>query len=355
LEATYNGNRGADLLAPDLFSHFPKQLFTPDQRNTYITRVKSPFAGQVSGGNGAEDNPVLAMLMYPSPAYGPSILLGTDLGKSQFHGVNFRAEKRFSHGYGFLVNYTISRLKDNVGGPNESNNSGGLGPSGVGAHDYQSVDTVRDVYGISPMDRTHRLVFMYQLDLPFGKGRHYLGTLNTSGKKFLDYVVGGWQVSGITSYNSGDPVFVNFSGININNDIRVEHTWGSLTGPLKNASFSGPSNAFRSVDDSLTGAVPIFNANNIVDAKQFTYGDFNPLVTDIRNPGQWNDDFSLMKNFGLAREGAVHLQIRAEAFNLFNRRGFGNYNTNLGDVRFGLITTAGNTERHVQLSARFFF
>jgi len=150
-------------------------------------------------------------------------------------------------------------------------------------------------------------------------------------------------------------VFINFSGININNDIRVEHTFGSLTGPLKNGSFSGNSSVFRSVDDSLSGVVPLFNSANIVDSKQFTYGTMNPLITDIRNPSKWGDDFSLMKNFGIAKEGQIHLQIRAEAFNLFNRRGFGNYNTNLGDVRFGLITTAGNTERHVQLSARFFF
>lgn len=353
LEATYNANRGADLLASDLFSQFPKQLFKPELRNTYTTRVKSPFAGQVIGSNGAEDDPVLAILMYQYPYYGLSVAQGSNIGKSQYHGVNFRAERRFSKGWGFLVNYTVSRMKDNAGGPEAAY---ATGSTGVGSHNFQSVDTLRDIYGISPLDETHRLSFMYQLDVPIGKGRRLLGTTDTARKKILDYIVGGWEVAGISQFRSGRPIQLGWSSGNINNDVRVESTWGSATGEISNSAFQGGSTAFRSLDDSVTGAVSIFDKSKIIDAQQFTYGTLNPLQPGIRHPGQWNDDFSLMKRFAFTSDGRVFLQVRAEAFNLFNRMQLDNYDTGIGSVRFGLITQAiPNTERKMQISMRLFW
>jgi len=349
-EANYTGNRGVGLLGSDLISHFPKELFKPELRDTYIKRVKSPFAGQVSGGNGAEDSPPLAMLMYPYPAYGVSALAGSNIGKSQFHALNLRAERRFASGWGFLVNYTLSRLKDNVGGPESF---GSIGQNGVGTHDVQTVETMREIYEISPLDETHRLNFIYNFELPFGKGRRFLGTTDTMGRKVLDYIVGGWEIAGISQWRSGRPVFLNTEGININNDVRVEHTWMTSTGPIANDAFSWGNSAFRSSDDSLSGAVSRFNAGNLKGAGQFLYGNVNPLQPGIRNHGRWSDDFSLMKKFALAQEGRVYLQVRAEAFNLFNRMILDGFNVSKGDARFGLITQAvPDTERRMQMSLR---
>jgi hypothetical protein len=49
------------------------------------------------------------------------------------------------------------------------------------------------------------------------------------------------------------------------------------------------------------------------------------------------------------------LQMRLEAENVFNIRGLGNYNTTFGDRNFGYITSAGNSPRRMQLSARIIF
>jgi hypothetical protein len=349
-EATYNANRGMDLLASDMFSRFPKQLFKPENRSTYVTRVNSPFAGQVIGSNLAEDNPPLAILMFQSPYYGLSVAQGSNIGKSQFHALNLRAERRFSRGWGFLANYTLSRLKDDAGGPEAAY---ATGSTGVGSHDFQSVDTLQDIYGISPLDETHRLTFMYQLDIPIGKGRRLLGKTDTLDKKILDYVVGGWEFAGISQFRSGRPIQLGSSGVNVNNDVRVEVTWPSATGDIKNSAFQGGGSAFRSADDSLTGAIPIFDKSKTTDPQQFTYGNLNPLQPGIRHPGRWNDDISLMKRFTFTSDGRVYLQVRAEAFNVFNRMQLDQYDTNMGSVRFGLVTQAiPNTERRMQLSAR---
>jgi hypothetical protein len=62
-----------------------------------------------------------------------------------------------------------------------------------------------------------------------------------------------------------------------------------------------------------------------------------------------------MKRFTIAQEGRTFLQFRVEAQNVFNIRGLGSYNTQIGNPNFGLITLAGNTERRMQLSARVVF
>lgn len=49
------------------------------------------------------------------------------------------------------------------------------------------------------------------------------------------------------------------------------------------------------------------------------------------------------------------LQLRMEAVNALNQRAFGPYNTTMGTPYFGLITTAGNVERRMQVSARIVF
>jgi hypothetical protein len=61
-----------------------------------------------------------------------------------------------------------------------------------------------------------------------------------------------------------------------------------------------------------------------------------------------------MKKFNLAGEKRF-IQLRVEAINAFNIRGFGLYDSGEADAHFGLITSPGNVERHVQVSARIVF
>lgn len=62
-----------------------------------------------------------------------------------------------------------------------------------------------------------------------------------------------------------------------------------------------------------------------------------------------------MKNFGIAREGKIYLQLRAEASNVFNMRGLGTYNTTWDSAGFGLIQNSAQNPRHMKISARLFF
>jgi len=70
---------------------------------------------------------------------------------------------------------------------------------------------------------------------------------------------------------------------------------------------------------------------------------------------RYNYDMSLMKSFYFTDSTQRYVQVRMEGTNFFNVRGFGLYNTTIGTPFFGLITSAGNQERRIQLSARIIF
>jgi hypothetical protein len=354
VEANYSANHGAGLLAPDLISRFPQSLFTPGNAGIYGTMVDSPAAGQRKN---PDPQQMLSRLMMAYPAYGPIKLLGANIGRSNYNSFNLRAERRLTQGIAILANYTYAKLLDNVGGP-EATNDNSVG-GGRGSKDSQSVDTIRDVYGLSPFDERHRLAVTFNLELPVGRGKHFLGHPDSAGKTALDYAIGGWEFSGLAIYRSGRPVVFGYGNGNINNGYGIEWTYGSYATSntnLANPSFPGDQGVFYSTQDLRPeGMQGRFDSSKFLQPDTFNYGTLPPVYGNIRNPGNTNYNISLMKRFLFTKDGGKYLQFRMEAINVFNIRGFGPYGTTVGNPDFGLITSAGNTERRVQMSARIVF
>src|SRR5262249_56317504 len=110
---------------------------------------------------------------------------------------------------------------------------------------------------------------------------------------------------------------------------------------------------YSPVDPITPSTIRRLDPNKVAGARVFVSGDLPPNDDAYRNPQRHQWDLSLMKNFPFGE--ARYVQIRAEAQNAFNIRGFGNYQSQIGNVAYGLITTAGNTPRQIQLSARINF
>ena len=157
----------------------------------------------------------------------------------------------------------------------------------------------------------------------------------------LRYAVGGWQVAGITTIQSGTPVNVTLNGDNAN---------------------IGISNLQR---PNLVGPVPSLNCQPIAGSRergncydatafqmpaQYTFG--NAPRNRLRGPKFVSTDLSLMKNFPI--HGGTQFQFRAEIFNAFNNVNYGNPNGAFNSTSFGRISSAGSM-RQVQLSARVSF
>jgi hypothetical protein len=180
------------------------------------------------------------------------------------------------------------------------------------------------------------------------------------GRTLLDYAIGGWEFSGISLYRSGRPLFLDNSNTNVNNNVRVEYTAGSwttsdhnLAGSNYNGDLQGLYGPLQGLPAASAATNRRFDPSKVTNAQSFVYGNLPAAYGGIRQPGNFNTDLSLMKKFSLGESRFI--QIRGEASNAFNIRGYGPYNTTVGADGFGLITSAGNTERRLQLSARIVF
>lgn len=352
-EAIYSANRGVDLLGRDQISRFPRDLYVPQNRGLYSsTTIENPFGGQTRGTQRG-DQIALGILEHEYPYFGPVLLLGSNVGRSNYQSLNLRMEKRLSRSYSFLLNYTLSKLLDNVGGPN-ADGQGIAAGGGVGSKARQQVDTVDDLYGLSPLDERHVVSVTYYAELPFGRGRRFLGDTGGFGRTVLDYVVGGWELSGISRLRSGRPVII--PQANFDNTIRIESTYLRLNDgfdSVANPNFSGRENAFFSSSSPVPSSdVGLFN-RAAIGGGNFTYGNLH-LIEDLRHPGSVTHDLSLLKRFPIFGENR-YLQFRMEANNILNMRGYANYETNPSNVRFGTITRERYDPRRIQMSLRFVF
>jgi len=193
---------------------------------------------------------------------------------------------------------------------------------------------VRLEYSRSDFDVRHRLVSAYTIDLPFGRNK-WIGT-NANG--VLDRIIGGWQVTGITTWQTGFPFTVwgdvnttDFSGFNQFADR------GSLIvpGTKFDVSQGDPDHAF---DPTLF-------------AKPLGAGDIgNSRRNDFSGPRFFNQDFAILKNIRITE--STTLQVRAELFNAFNMTRFKLPSSTISSSAFGTYTTAEDP-RIIQLAGRF--
>jgi hypothetical protein len=85
----------------------------------------------------------------------------------------------------------------------------------------------------------------------------------------------------------------------------------------------------------------------------FTFGNVAVSLPDVRAPGMNNFDLSLFKNFRLKEK--LTLQLRAEAFNAFNRVQFDRPNQVLSSGQFGIISAQANSPRQIQFALKLLF
>ncbi|MCX6596227.1 MAG: TonB-dependent receptor [Acidobacteria bacterium] len=241
--------------------------------------------------------------------------------RSSFHSMQMKATKRYSNGLQFLAAYTWGKSLDYTG----SVGSGG-GASG-GPQTVTCLDCNR---GPSGFDVRHRAVFSYVYDLPFGKGKRF-DTRN----KFGNGVVGGWQVSGITTLTTGRPFTP------------------SLAAGVNNGAPSWPNRT--SCSGKLDNPVPDrwFDPSCFAAPSAFTYGNVGRGI--LYSPGNNNFDVSMVKNNRFGPAERMNVQFRFEAYNLFNSPYFGFPNAAIGSPTAGRITSTVGENRSLQLALKFEF
>ena len=274
----------------------------------------------------AAGNNALGPLPYPNFGF---IEWRAQNAKSDYKGVDFGIERRFSRGYSFGIAYTLGESKDNA--------SEQLSTQGSNAFPQNSRD-FSNWYGPSDYDVRHRLAVNFVAELPFGKGKKW------AKEGFGAALLGDWTLSGIYTYRSGRPFTVNQSGNNVGTN---------MTG-LPNQIGDPETGVDRSCN-STTDCAAVVKWFNPTAFQAVVSGNFgNERRNQLRGPDYRSLDFSLQRKLNVGkRVGAI---FRWDVFNAFNTTNFGLPNRNLTDTaNVGTISSLGGDPRLMQVSLRLTF
>jgi hypothetical protein len=276
------------------------------------------------------------------------------IGRGNYNGMHITLRKAFSHGVQFDFNYTWSKCEDL-----------GSSPESIGA-----VDPLGSIYNgfsqglnksVCDYDMTHMFTTLGVFELPFGKGKPLLGNAN----KLVNGIIGGWQLSGVLTADSGLPV-------SAQNGIGYPTIW-DFTGF---ASQTGPLPAQQTTLNAASAVPGTSGGPNIFADPAAALAAFTPTLAGqigsrniIRGQGPFELDLGLSKRFYLFsyHDHPHTLQFRAEGFNITNSVRFdpnsqADVNSNDGGImtladptKFGQYTTTLGTPRVFQFSARYEF
>ena len=269
----------------------------------------------------------------------------TNNGKSLYNAMTLVLRRAVSGGWGYDFNYTWGHSIDNGSASESVETASSTGLTSA----YSTGGLLQDAFnpnafrGPSDFDSRHTITADFVVGLPFGKGKPLLNSSRT----WVNEIVGGWLVTGLTSFHSGTPLTVSDAGdYNVNYDISA---YGILAPGAKL-----PSNSLQFDSNGIPSIFANSNAvNSFVGAGPGQVGTRGIL----RGPHFFDTDLALSKNFTLPWEHHM-LSFRAEAFNLFNNVEFGVPNLSMASpTTFGEITAYayGAAPRVVQLALRYSF
>jgi hypothetical protein len=310
--------------------------------------IKNPMAGTSANATIGAPTIVAGQLSRPFPQYTDVNLAGFGCCGSTYNSLQVSATRRFQGGGTLLVAYTNAKLLSNTDTLTswlENGSTGGVGQ----VQDWNNLNKERS---LSSQDVSQRLVISYVLDLPFGRGKRFLGGASGVTSK----AVSGWGIDGVTTFQRGFPLKI---------------AWGGPGTSLEAANL-GVSNVRPNVvggcDKSTQGSGSSgrlnqwFNVNCFAPPPQWGFGTETRVDSSLRAAGTNNFDFAVFKRTAITERAG--LEFRTEFFNLFNHPHFGfpgtNFNPVAGDNTangFGQVTSTNpdSNPRLIQFALKFVF
>jgi len=259
-----------------------------------------------------------------------NIQVGATRARSNYNALQVKFDKRFARGWYSLFAYTYASAMDE-GGAWDAGNS------------PQSFDNFAAERGFHSQTPRHRLTYAAIWELPFGKGRRF----GTNWNALTNGILGGWQISTITTARTGLPVNVGLAQVGI--DPRTGQTYrffGRNGGQLRPDRVGNPQ----------SGIDPKVDRFRFLDVNAYRVQTINTPGNAARNsawgPELFTFDATLVKRFPIRER--VSLDFRAEGYNLFNTVNFDRPNSTYGGTTFGQISSAGDA-RIIQLAIRVAF
>jgi len=333
LDVSYIGNKGTRLEAPGLddLNQVRTSALTLgdallDPLSAHPDLVPLPYAGFTG---------TVGQALRPFPQF-QSIGQGqwSNFGTSLYNSLQIQATRHFTKGLAILVAYTWSKaigMVDNAG------------PDGAQAS--QDVYNRKLERSVESFNVPQFLKLSWVYELPVGPGKA-LNITGVAGK-----IVGGWTLTGIQSYRSGNALQISTSNLRTDSLFNGAFRPDVITGVPMVIDQGGPV-AFGTGTPYLNPAafaqVPR-TANNV----PLRLGTAPRFLANVRGPAMASESFGIMKrvNFKESRNA----EIRGDFSNAFNRAGRGDPVTDVTSPLFGRITGARYGPRNIQLEARITF
>jgi len=338
IDVGYVGNRGKGLNSTISLNQLPTKYLSLGSLLTQSVYSPAAAAAGIKVPYAGYPNRTVAQSLRPYPQYLNVLSRNSGDGQTWYDALQAKVERRFG-GFQLMAAYTFSKSLANSHWRQIFSQH-----FNIGAQDAYNLS---DMKSYNPFDQTHVLNLLWSYDMPFGRGKHFLGSVN----HFANAFIGGWTLSGIQRYYSGNLLQLTTPG-----------------NPLGSTLFSTTTKAMRNMAPIQTGIASTdldpnnpntrwFNSGAFSAAAPFTLGNAALYYGEFRNPPIYFENVGIIKNTTLWANdrNPVVLQYRADAFNLLNRTRFGGINGVIGNVNFGRPTGPQVVARAITMGLRLTF
>ncbi|HUQ91276.1 MAG TPA: carboxypeptidase-like regulatory domain-containing protein [Bryobacteraceae bacterium] len=291
-------NQNMNLADPNLTYTYKAQLSQNVANPFYNYLTPQVFPGALRN----QATVTRGSLLRPYPHYGALTTNNWGDWRSRYQALQLRVQRTYAAGASVLFAYNYNQERNE-------------------AYFNDITTYVNDVFWLGSNNARHRATLAGTYDFPIGKGKR----LGSGMHPVLNAAVGGWQVSGIYTYRSGE--FLRFPQADVTGEPFIDNP--------------GPQKWFN------TGAYAV--------PTPFTPRTNPYQYSGVTGPIFWNADGTLSKTFPIKE--AYKLEFRFEAYNLTNSLMWANPNMTPGNALFGRSTAqaTGNRGREMQYTLRFMF
>jgi hypothetical protein len=301
-EAGYLGSKNTHLGLPEANLN---QLPSADlsMGSALTVKVPNPYFGQIPTSSSLGQATIAQQqLLRAFPRFTNVALFRDNVADSSYNALQLKFEKRFSRGLSFTFAYTFSKLIDDASTYFSQTIFTGPTLTTIGAADAFNRHLERDVSS-GDIPRVFSAGWVYQIPRL--------------------WKISGWQIGGLVRIQAGDAVPV---------------TQATNTLSAFGYAVQRPNRSANPNDFATRSAAQWFDKSAFSAACQFCIG--NSSRNPVRGPGLQNADLMIGKTFRFSER--VHLEFRAEAFNVSNTPPLNDPNGSFGSAAFGAITSAGN-------------
>ena len=345
LDIAYVGNRGHGLNSTVLLNQLPTSRLALgsllqrriDDPAVIAAGFTKPYASFPNSGS-------LAQALRPFPQYQDISERNAGIGRTWYDAFQAKLERRFGS-WQLMGAYTYSKSLG-IGHYRQifSQNFGSAGYN-IAAQDNYNYDEMKS---FMPFHQPHVLNILNSYELPFGKGKKFLGGAGYA----TNLLVGNWTISAVQQYRSGPLILVQAPANTLGTGVLFTQFKKANvgTGPIQTG-------IDRTTLDPNNPATRWFNAAAFTTPGQFELGNAAQYYGDFRNPPLMQENVSLNKTlrFPVHGDRFIDLELRADAFNIFNRTNFGGIVGAIGNPNFGRPTAPQTGARLITMGMRVDF